>query len=61
MDLIVPGVRPSWAGADDQKRVMTPAEAVGAGADFLVIGRPITRAEDPATAAQRIAAEIDAA
>ena len=56
--LVVPGVRPSWAGADDQKRVMTPAEAVAAGADYLVIGRPITRDRDPAAAAQRIAAEI---
>ena len=58
--LIVPGVRPDWAGADDQKRVMTPAEAVAAGADYLVIGRPITRAADPAEAAQRIADEIAA-
>jgi orotidine-5'-phosphate decarboxylase len=59
--LVVPGVRPAWAGADDQKRIMTPAQAVQAGADFLVIGRPITRADDPADAARRIAAEIDAA
>jgi orotidine-5'-phosphate decarboxylase len=58
--LVVPGVRPAWAGADDQKRVMTPAEAVGAGADFLVIGRPITRAAHPADAARRIADEISA-
>ena len=59
--LVIPGVRPSWAGADDQKRVLTPAEAVDAGADFLVIGRPITRADDPAQAAARIAAEIGGA
>ncbi len=59
--LVVPGVRPDWAGADDQKRIMTPLDAIQAGADFLVIGRPITRAEDPAAAAQRIAGEIDAA
>jgi orotidine-5'-phosphate decarboxylase len=58
--LVVPGVRPAWAGADDQKRIMTPAEAVRAGADYLVIGRPITRADDPADAAGRIAAEIAA-
>ena len=58
--LIVPGVRPDWAGADDQKRIMTPAEAVAAGADYLVIGRPITRAADPAEAAGRIADEIAA-
>ncbi len=56
--LIVPGVRPDWAGADDQKRIMTPAEAVAVGADYLVIGRPITRAADPAEAAGRIADEI---
>ncbi|HIM46782.1 MAG TPA: orotidine-5'-phosphate decarboxylase [Alphaproteobacteria bacterium] len=58
--LIVPGVRPDWAGADDQKRIMTPAEAVAVGADYLVIGRPITRAADPAEAAGRIADEIAA-
>ncbi|MBI05306.1 MAG: orotidine-5'-phosphate decarboxylase [Pelagibacteraceae bacterium] len=59
--LVVPGVRPAWVSSDDQKRVMTPAEAVAAGADHLVIGRPITRAEDPAGAARRIADEILAA
>ena len=58
--LVVPGVRPEWAGADDQKRVMTPAEAVANGADYLVVGRPITRAADPAQAARRIAAELPA-
>ncbi|MDJ0608640.1 MAG: orotidine-5'-phosphate decarboxylase [Kiloniellales bacterium] len=56
--LLVPGIRPTWAGADDQKRVMSPAEALRAGADYLVIGRPITRAEDPAAAARRIADEM---
>jgi len=58
--LVVPGVRPKWAAADDQKRVMTPAEAVAAGANYLVIGRPITRATDPADAARSIAAELAA-
>ena len=58
--LVIPGLRPAWAPADDQKRVMTPAQAVAAGADYLVIGRPITRADDPAAAAARIAAEIGA-
>jgi orotidine-5'-phosphate decarboxylase len=58
--LVTPGIRPDWAAAGDQKRIMTPAEAVRAGADYLVIGRPITGAADPAEAAQRIAAEIAA-
>ena len=56
--LVVAGVRPAWADADDQKRFATPAEAVAEGADFLVIGRPITGAPDPVEAARRIAAEV---
>lgn len=56
--LVVPGVRPVWAGTDDQIRVMTPAQAVQAGADYLVVGRPITRADDPGGAARRIADEL---
>jgi len=56
--IVPPGVRPTFAAADDQKRIMTPAEAVGAGADFLVIGRPIARAADPAAAAEMITDEI---
>ncbi len=56
--LLVPGIRPSWAASGDQKRTMTPAEALAAGADFLVIGRPITGADDPAAAARRIVAEL---
>ena len=59
--LVVPGVRPEWASEDDQKRVMTPGEAVAAGADYLVIGRPITRAPDPVGAARRIIDEMIAA
>lgn len=59
--LVVPGIRPTWAAAGDQKRIMTPAEAVAAGADILVIGRPITAADDPLAAARRIGAELDAA
>ncbi len=56
--LVVPGIRPSWAAAGDQKRIMTPAEAVSAGADYIVIGRPITAAPDPAEAADKIVAEL---
>ena len=59
--LVTPGIRPEWAAAGDQKRIMTPAEAARAGADYLVIGRPITADQDPAGAAGRIVAEIDAA
>ena len=58
--LVTPGVRPSGTAANDQKRTMTPAEAIAAGASYLVIGRPITDAADPADAASRIAAELGA-
>ena len=58
--LVVPGIRPDWATVeDDQKRVVTPAEAVALGADYLVIGRPIIDADDPVAAARRIAGELD--
>lgn len=59
--LVTPGVRPSWSAAGDQKRVMEPREAAVAGADYLVIGRPITGAASPADAARRIAQEITSA
>lgn len=62
---VTPGVRPEWASANDQKRVMTPGEAILAGATALVIGRPITKPPkevgDPTFAARRIASEIEAA
>ncbi len=58
MTLVVPGIRPAWAEAGDQKRVMTPKEALRAGADLLVIGRPITGTSSPAEAARRIAEEL---
>jgi orotidine-5'-phosphate decarboxylase len=58
LTIVTPGVRPSDSSADDQRRVMTPADAVRAGADFLVIGRPITAAASPREAAVRIADEI---
>ena len=58
--LVVPGIRPAWAEAGDQKRIMTPSQARARGADLLVIGRPITGAADPAAAARRIAEELGA-
>ncbi|MCW2245106.1 orotidine-5'-phosphate decarboxylase [Azospirillum fermentarium] len=56
--LMVPGIRPAWAAVNDQKRIMTPAQAMAAGASHLVIGRPITAEPDPADAARRINAEL---
>ena len=56
--LVVPGIRPAGAALGDQKRVMGPRAALDAGADYLVIGRPITEAPDPAAAARTILAEI---
>jgi orotidine-5'-phosphate decarboxylase len=58
--LVIPGIRPAGAAVGDQKRVATPASAIAAGADYLVIGRPITQAPDPAAAAQAILDEIAA-
>ena len=55
---VVPGIRPEWAAAGDQKRIMTPRQAVDAGADYVVIGRPITGADDPVAAAKRIGEEL---
>ncbi|MBI3622190.1 MAG: orotidine-5'-phosphate decarboxylase [Nitrospirae bacterium] len=57
---VVPGIRPDWTEVthDDQQRAVTPAQAIAAGADYLVIGRPIAAAKDPAGAAGRIAEEI---
>jgi orotidine-5'-phosphate decarboxylase len=58
MGLVTPGIRPAFAVQGDQQRVMTPAKALAAGSDYLVIGRPITQAEDPMDALARIEAEI---
>ncbi|WP_075632346.1 orotidine-5'-phosphate decarboxylase [Novacetimonas hansenii] len=58
--LVVPGIRPAGSAVGDQKRIMTPAQAHAAGADWIVVGRPITRAPDPAAAAAAIAAELSA-
>jgi len=58
MSLVTPGIRPAGSAAGDQKRIMTPARAITAGADYLVVGRPITEAPDPKAAADAIVAEI---
>ena len=61
MALVTPGIRPAVADADDQKRIMTPTAAIQAGADYLVVGRPVVAAPDPKAAAEAIVAEIAAA
>jgi orotidine-5'-phosphate decarboxylase len=61
MALVTPGIRPAGASAGDQKRIMTPRAAIRAGADYLVVGRPIVEAADPKAAADAIVAEITAA
>jgi orotidine-5'-phosphate decarboxylase len=61
MSLVTPGIRPEGSSSGDQKRIMTPARAIAAGADYLVVGRPITEAKDPKAAADAIVAEIAAA
>ena len=59
--IVTPGIRQAGDAADDQRRVRTAAEAIRAGADYLVVGRPILNAADPAAAANRVVSEIDAA
>lgn len=59
--LVIPGIRPNGAAVGDQKRIATPAAAIAAGADYLVVGRPITQAADPAATAQAILDEIASA
>jgi len=61
MVFVTPGIRPSGAPRGDQKRVMTPGQAIASGADYLVVGRPITGAGDPKAAADAVVAEIAAA
>jgi orotidine-5'-phosphate decarboxylase len=56
--IITPGVRPAWAAADDQKRFLTPRQAIDNGADFLVIGRPVTARASPREAVQKIISEL---
>jgi orotidine-5'-phosphate decarboxylase len=61
MALVTPGIRPAGSARDDQKRIMTPAKAIAAGSDYLVVGRPIVEAADPKAAADAIVAEIEQA
>ncbi|MBI1203709.1 MAG: orotidine-5'-phosphate decarboxylase [Rhodopseudomonas sp.] len=61
MALVTPGIRPAGSAAGDQKRIMTPSKAIAAGADYLVVGRPIVEAADPKASAEAIIAEIAAA
>jgi orotidine-5'-phosphate decarboxylase len=61
MTFVTPGIRPAGAASGDQKRVATPSQAIAAGADYLVVGRPIVSASDPKAAAQAIVTEIDTA
>ena len=58
--LITPGIRPAGSQADDQRRVMTPADAISAGSSYLVIGRPVIRADDPVSVLRTINSEISA-
>ena len=57
--VVTPGIRPSWAAVGDQKRIMTPAQAVKKGADYLVVGRPIIKAPSPGDAFQKILRELE--
>lgn len=59
--LVTPGIRPAWAAKGDQTRIMTPADALAVGSDYLVVGRPITQAHDPLAALQRVVDEMQQA
>jgi orotidine-5'-phosphate decarboxylase len=58
MLLVTPGIRPAGSATGDQKRIMTPARAISAGADYLVVGRPVLQSADPKAVADAIQAEI---
>ena len=57
--VVTPGVRPAWAASGDQKRVLTPKQAITEGADYIVVGRPIIEADDPKEAAKKIIDELE--
>jgi orotidine-5'-phosphate decarboxylase len=57
--IVTPGIRPSWAASDDQARIVTPGDAIAGGADYIVVGRPIVRADNRVEAARRIVAELE--
>ena len=59
--IVTPGIRPAGSATQDQTRIVTPGKAIAAGADYLVVGRPITAAPDPREAAEAIVAEIESA
>lgn len=59
--IVTPGIRPSWAEANDQSRIITPADAIANGADYLVVGRPITSAKDRRNAARKVVEEMESA
>jgi orotidine-5'-phosphate decarboxylase len=61
MLIVTPGIRPAGSAAGDQKRIAAPAEAIRNGADYLVVGRPVTQAPDPRAAAEEVVAEVEAA
>jgi orotidine-5'-phosphate decarboxylase len=61
MSLVTPGIRPAGSAVGDQKRIMTPARAIAAGADYLVVGRPVMEASDPKAAVEAIVREIEQA
>ncbi len=56
--IVTPGIRPAWSSKNDQRRVATPQVAIANGADYIVVGRPITKAESPAAAARMILDEM---
>jgi orotidine-5'-phosphate decarboxylase len=59
--IVTPGIRPAWSSTDDQKRIVTPSQAIKDGADYLVVGRPITQASNRRDAARKVVEEMESA